>query len=336
MNLEDLYRLLRSSHVQTQGIVDTIDEPLVVLDQGYCVLDANRAFFASFLVERDDTVGASLFTLGNGQWDIPELKHLLSEVLPKSVAVIDYEVTHNFPLIGARTFLLTARRLFRPDNNSTQVLLVFTDVTDNRRKERESSLLFSELRHRMINLLGMVQATANRTETRGVSAEEYKETFLGRFRALMKAQTLISGGTVSIDLATLVSELVSSLGGEQLVISGGPSINITSKQVVPLAMILHELVSNAIKYGALGKQGGTVQVNWQIDAHGPENPSLRLEWLEACNCPLPSPSQMGTGTSIIQESARLGLYGKAELVFEQDGLKATLLIPLAQGNEEPE
>ena len=79
MNLEDLYRLLRSSHVQAQGIVDTIDEPLVVLDERTVVLEANRAFFATFLVERDDTIGASLYNLGNGQWNMPALRRLSQE-----------------------------------------------------------------------------------------------------------------------------------------------------------------------------------------------------------------------------------------------------------------
>jgi len=264
MNLEDLYRLLRSSHVQAQGIVDTIDEPLVVLDERTVVLEANRAFFATFLVERDDTIGASLYNLGNGQWNMPALRRLISEVIPKSAAVIDYEVTHTFPVVGHRTFLLTARRLFRPDNNSTNILLVFSDVTEDRAKARESSLLYSELRHRLINLPGVVQALANQTETEGRTAEEYKATFLGRFQALAKAQSLMSGGSTLVNLATLVSELLSSLRGEQLVMTGGPSVAVADKQVVPLAMIVRELPTNAFKYGALSQEAGTVEVSWQV------------------------------------------------------------------------
>ena len=331
MNLEDLYRLLRSSHVQAQGIVDTIDEPLVVLDQGGNVLEANRAFFATFLVERDDTIGAPLHTIGNGQWNIPELRRLLADVIPKSVAVIDYQVTHDFPSIGPRTFLLTARKLSRPDNNSTRILLVFTDVTKTQAKERESSLLYSELRHRMINLLGMVQAIANQTQTAGVSAEEYKTTFLGRFQALMKAQTLVSGGTTSIELTNLVSELARPSGADRSV-ANGPPINVSGRQVVPLAMILHELTANSLKYGALGPGDGTVQIDWRLDAHGTEH-HLHLTWREKCNVPAAPSRHTGTGTRIIQESARLGLHGKAELNFEQEGLVATIFMPLTEPNE---
>lgn len=304
MNLEDLYRLLRSSHVQAQGIVDTLDEPLLVLDERAVVLEANRAFFATFLVERDDTIGTLLYSLGNGQWHIPELRRLLSEIIPKSAAVIDYEVTHDFPAVGIRTFLLTARRLSRPDNNSTHILLVFTDVTKTRAKERESSLLFSELRHRLINLLGLVQAIANQTETKGKTAEEYKTTFLGRFEALAKAQSLMVGGSSSIDLATLVSQTLSSLAGEQLVISGGPSVTVANKQVVPLTMIVSELATNAVKYGALGQQGGSVEVTWQITPASDDQRSLRLAWRETCPEPISPPSRTGVGTVIIEEMAR--------------------------------
>ena len=66
MNLEDIYRLLRSEHVQAQGIVDTVQSPLLVLDQDCCILSASRSFFETFKVNRDETIGQSLFKLGNG------------------------------------------------------------------------------------------------------------------------------------------------------------------------------------------------------------------------------------------------------------------------------
>jgi PAS domain-containing protein len=70
VTLEDFYRLVRIGHVQAQGIVDTLDEPLLLLDQSLCVVSANPAFLRTFQVERDSTLGVCLFALGNGQWDI--------------------------------------------------------------------------------------------------------------------------------------------------------------------------------------------------------------------------------------------------------------------------
>ena len=329
MNLEDLYRLLRSSHVQAQGIVDTIDEPLVVLDEHGCVLDANRAFFSTFLVERDDTIGGRLRDLGNGQWDIPELTTLISEVIPKATAVIDYEVTHTFPHIGMRTFLVTARRLWKPDDNSTNVLVVFSDVTESQEKERESSLLFSELRHRMSNLLGVVRAIANQTETKGKTADEYKAAFLGRFETLLIAQSLMEGGGHPVQLADLITKVVAGLGGDRLHLSGGPGVLIAEKQIVPLTMIVHELGTNALKYGAFSENTGAVDISWEIVSENTSR-SLRLVWRERCAAPVSRPERTGIGTGVIQNSAKIGLHGSAELKFEREGLVATLLVPLIE------
>ncbi|CCD91831.1 putative signal transduction histidine kinase [Bradyrhizobium sp. ORS 375] len=329
MNLEDLYRLLRTSHVQAQGIVDTIDEPLLVLDESAVVIEANRAFFVTFLAERDDTIGVPLDRLGNGQWNIPDLKRLISEVIPRSAAVIDYEVSHDFPAIGLRTFLITARRLSKPDNNSTHLVIVFTDVTERRAKERESSLLNSELRHRLVNLLGVVQAIANQIETKDRSAEDYKATFLARFQSLAKAQSIMAAGSSSIDLAGLVPQVLSSLKDEQLVFLGGPPFSVPYNQVVPVAMILSELATNSFKYGALAQRRGTVEVSWRISSDSSNRPCLCFVWRERCPEPIASPTRTGTGTLIIAEMTKFSLHGEAELNFQQDGLRATLLIPLA-------
>ena len=118
MDLEDLYRLIRNGHVRAQSIVDTVPDPLLVLDGNLCIENASRAFYETFKVDRDETIGRHLYELGDGQWDIPELRRLLEDVIPKSTAVVDYEVEHDFPGLGRRKMLLTARRLFHPDNNS--------------------------------------------------------------------------------------------------------------------------------------------------------------------------------------------------------------------------
>lgn len=147
MNVEDLYRLLRIGHVEAQGIVDTVSDPLLVLDANLSVRSASRSFYETFKVGRDQTIGKQIYELGDGQWDIPELRKLLMEVVPKAAAVLNYEVTHNFPGLGKRTMLVTARVLHHPDNTSHAMLLTFVDVTISMRKDAAKDLLFGELRH---------------------------------------------------------------------------------------------------------------------------------------------------------------------------------------------
>ncbi len=234
VTLEELYRLLRSSHVQAQGIVNTLQEPLVVLDRACTVVNANPAFFRTFQTERDSTLGECLFDLGNGQWDIPELRELLADVVPKAAAIIGYEVTHDFPQIGRRTMLVTARRIFHPDETSNQMLVVFEDVTARRKSDADKDVLLAETRHRMKNLLAILRAVANHTEAEGRSAEEYREIFLGRFEAVINAQTFIADGTA--DLAGLIEQMLQPIAGTRAELAAGPSVRLAQHQVLPISM----------------------------------------------------------------------------------------------------
>ena len=214
MNTEDLYRLLRAGHIQAQGIVDTVADPMLVLDESLTVQSASRAFFETFRVDRDETVGKPLHELGNGQWNIPELRRLLVDVIPRAAAVVDFEVEHDFPGIGRRSMLLTARRLYHPDNRSHSLLLMIVDVTERNRRDAEKDLLFGELRHRIKNLLGVARAIARQTPTKGRTAEEYRDDFLGRFGALVEAQELAFSAVPGNTLEKLVERVLAPYAGD--------------------------------------------------------------------------------------------------------------------------
>jgi two-component sensor histidine kinase len=256
MTLEDLYRLLRSGHVQAQGIVDTLQEPLIVLDRGMGILNANPAFLETFRTNRDDTMGRNLFQLGNGQWDIPALRDLLELVVPRSAAVVGYEVTHDFPGIGPRTMLLNARRLTHPDHNSTEMLIVFEDVSGRRQQMAAKDILLAELQHRMKNLLAMVRALATQTQVKDTTGEQYRDAFMGRFEALLNAQELSISNVQETDLAALVDAALKPIAGRRAEITSGPTVKMETAQAVPVSMVLHELTTNALKYGSLSVPDG--------------------------------------------------------------------------------
>src|SRR3984957_20845709 len=94
-----------------QNIVDTVREPLLILDATLRVRSANRAFYQTFHVSPGETEGRLIYELGNGQWDIPDLRTLLEEIVPKSSVFDDFELAHTFPIIGRRASLANARRL---------------------------------------------------------------------------------------------------------------------------------------------------------------------------------------------------------------------------------
>lgn len=328
MNLEDLYRLLRAGHVQAQGIVDTLQEPLLVLDQRLTVLSGNIAFFDTFQVTKDETLGQSLFDLGNGQWDIPELRKLLAEVVPRSTAVVGYEVRHHFPTLGLRTMLASARRLVHPENNSTSILLLFEDVTDRRHAEAEKDILLAETRHRMKNLLATVRALANQTATERRSAAEYRDAFLGRFQALMDAQDAALSGQSTADFADIIHKAAGLAGTEGSFIARGPSVTVSAAQVVPLSLIVHELSTNSLKHGALSAPGGVVTVEWSVipSATGPD--ALVIEWREQNGPPVAPPAGSGFGSRLIEFCVRADLKGTGELFFPPEGFRCSLSVPI--------
>jgi len=117
------------------SIVDTVREPLVVLDVNLRVKSASKAFFDRFAVSAEETLSKSLYDLGDRQWDIPDLRKLLAEVLPESKKIEDYEVEHEFPKLGRRTMLLNGRRVEQRDGKEPLLLLAIEDVTERKRAE---------------------------------------------------------------------------------------------------------------------------------------------------------------------------------------------------------
>ena len=121
-----------------ENLIDAVREPLVVLDQNLRVLSVSRAFYDVFRTRPKETIGQRIYDLGNRQWDIPELRHLLETIVPEKTSFKDYEVVHTFSSIGRRTMLLNARQIRRTLGKRKIILLAIEDITT--RKEIESSL----------------------------------------------------------------------------------------------------------------------------------------------------------------------------------------------------
>src|SRR5271170_5975835 len=118
-----------------EAIVETVREPLLVLDKDLHVKMANQSFLRTFRASKSETERHLLYELGNGQWDIPELRRLLEDIIPQHTEFRDFEVTHDFPAIGRRTMLLNARKLSQPGINSELFLLAMEDATERKRAE---------------------------------------------------------------------------------------------------------------------------------------------------------------------------------------------------------
>ncbi|MDQ1636799.1 MAG: two-component system, LuxR family, sensor kinase FixL [Pyrinomonadaceae bacterium] len=119
-----------------QNIVETVREPLVILDSDLRVTGASRSFYRTFSVTKEETEGRLIYELGDRQWDIPALRTLLEEILPAHTEFDNFEVDHVFPRVGRRVILLNARQLISQERNATTILLAIEDITDRKKEEQ--------------------------------------------------------------------------------------------------------------------------------------------------------------------------------------------------------
>lgn len=130
-------RALREAFEYAEALVDTVREPLVVLDGGLRVHSANHSFYQVFKVKPEETLGKFIYDLGNRQWDISKLRELLEEILPQNTRFEGFEVEHDFESIGKKVMLLNARRIKRKSGGTELILLAIEDITDRKRAEQE-------------------------------------------------------------------------------------------------------------------------------------------------------------------------------------------------------
>ena len=209
---------------------------------------------------------------------------------------------------------------------------VARDITGRRAAEERQRLLLGELRHRVKNLLALVQALARQTEAAGRSGEDYRDAFLGRLETLARAHELtFAAHAATADLGELVGRILAPYAADPatITIETGPRVSLVRGQVTPVCLILHELATNAVKHGALSAPAGRVRVGWrdEQDAAGGGR-RLRLRWGEQGGPEVRPPAARGFGTRLVEAAAAHELGGRAELTFAPEGLSAEIAFPL--------
>jgi chemotaxis protein methyltransferase CheR len=324
------FRNVEEARTLAQAIVNTIHDPLLVLDEEFYVLAASRSFYETFNVDHAETRGRLLYSLGDGQWDIPALRTLLETIIPAQAAMDGFEVEDDFPGLGTRTMLLNARQVIYADGGGKTILLAFTDITERRLVEREKQVLherteelllqkdvlLQEMQHRVANSLQII-ASILMLKARTARSEETRLDLQDAYQRVMSVAEVqkhlhVSGGIDQIDvgryLATLSKSLVSSMTGDRQPIAVkviAEESLIGSDQAVRMGLIITELVINAIKYAfPLHNPHASILISYQVS--GTTGWRLTVSDNGVGKNPTLSPisSGGGLGTALVQSLVR--------------------------------
>ena len=230
LDYNKLYLEIQSSREFAENIVETVRDPLLVLDADLKILTANQSFYNAFKVTPEETIGNFIYDLGNRQWDIPALRVLLEQILPLNTVFNDYEIDHVFQSIGYRNILLNARQIFRKETGSHIILLAMEDVTD--RKLAESTMeqlihaqkmesigeLASGLAHDLNNILTVINGYATLLHMRHRDDDELNqdvnEIIQASSRAAILSRSLLAYSRTQVLMQTTqnLNDLIEIIG----------------------------------------------------------------------------------------------------------------------------
>jgi PAS domain S-box-containing protein len=210
------------------------------------------------------------------------------------------------------------------DGSITGVFVQGMDRTEAFKAQQRQRLLIDELNHRVKNALATVQSIAAQTLRAAPDIASARVAFEARLLALAKAHSTLSARQwEDADLESLVRQELAAYGADRFDVTG-PSVMVNSKATIALALVLHELTTNAVKHGALSRSGGRISVSWRPLADG-----IHIDWVEQGGPPTRAPERRGFGSRLVSRVVEGELGGSLETRYQDSGFAASISIPVA-------
>jgi two-component sensor histidine kinase len=215
-----------------------------------------------------------------------------------------------------------------PDGKPEKLLAISRDITALKLGEERQDLLMTELQHRVKNTLASVLGIAGQTFREASSLEEGRSAFTARIMAMSRAHdTLGQKDWASAPVAALIARSIEPFGAGRFSFDGGAAVQVGSKAALALGLALHELCTNAAKYGALSCPAGRVAIGWRVDASG-NQPVFRLTWQESGGPVVAPPQRKGFGTRLMEHGFGVGIGAQARIRYDLAGVSCTIEAPL--------
>jgi PAS domain S-box-containing protein len=307
----------RERHIR--AVLESVTDCFYAVDVDWRITLVNQAAETYFGRTRDDLMKRSL-------WDaFPELAGTRAEANLRHVMETREPVTFE-----AMSALHKGHyKEIRVSPKSGGGLAVsFSNITGRKQAERHRELLVNELNHRVKNTLAVVQSIAAKTFRGALAAPSARQAFEGRLMALAAAHDLLTQENWdAAKLGTLVRSALRPFAAEDRLVISGPDLPVRPQAAVSLTLALHELATNAAKYGALSNQTGVVTVKWTVSQR--DIPTFRMVWQESGGPEVTPPATFGFGSRLIKQGLSGELAGPVSLSYLSDGLVCTVEAPVA-------
>ncbi|MBV8848249.1 MAG: PAS domain-containing protein [Methylobacteriaceae bacterium] len=239
----------------------------------------------------------------------------------------DYEVEYRVIGIkdGIERWILAQGRAFFENGKAVRMVGTARDVTERKQREAHVRFLMREIAHRSKNLLAVIQAMARQTAVTAGSAHDFEQIFSARLQALASSHDILMdedwhGASIDELVRTQVGHYVDLIGTR--IDLAGPEMMLKPEAAQNLGLALHELATNAAKYGALSNDDGRIEIRWELDSE-----RFKIAWQEIGGPPVSPPQREGFGHKVVTRIVTLALEGQVDLRFEPSGLLWRLDIP---------
>lgn len=250
-----------------ESIVETVREPLVVLDANLRILTANRSFYKIFHVSKKETINKLIYDLGNGQWNHPKLRYVLEDILPQKSFFQDFEIEHEFPVIGKRVVLLNGRKIIQKNENEPMILLTIEDITEKKQIDRQKDDFISIASHELKTPVTSMKLYAQLLQKHPLLTNDKKASdMLSKMDIQMNRLTELVASFMNVyklgsgklrlnkthfELSKLVTEVVANLQytvTSHTIMQDGDIKAKVFADNARMNQVLVNLISNAIKY----------------------------------------------------------------------------------------
>lgn len=277
-------------------------------------------------------IGRTLYEVIPGVAEL--IAPIFRRVLETGETITSAQVEANTPgtPYDKHTYLVTYQPFWGRDGRIAGVSTVIEDATELKRTERQLRTTVRELDHRVKNTLSTVQSLADQTARTSESLDEFMRAYRGRVDALARMHAPLTGAAAGrMSLFELVSLVVSPLcAAPDRVATEGDDLMVSTESIRPLGLTLHELATNAIKFGALSTDGGHVTVTSRAE-HGGSSPRARITWVETNGPEVVPSSRRGFGTALITETLPYELGATVQLELPASGTRCEISLPFGNG-----